>query len=349
MTRYYDAFTGQPMLAAPENAWRLGDRESEAWLVGPAFFDPQVNGFGGVDFQQPGLTRDGLEHATRELQTHGCSHYLLTLITAPSEQLEAQFRRIAEWLAESALLQEAVAGFHLEGPFLSAEPGFIGAHPAEHALEPNWPLFERWQQAAGGRIRLVTVAAELPGCAEFIRRASQSGVLVSLGHTNASLEDLDHAHQAGARMITHLGNGLPANQHRHDNLIQRVLGRPGYVVSLIPDGIHVPPPALGNLTQGLGWGRLVLTTDAISAAAAPPGRYTLGTLEVEVGADGMVRLPGTQQFAGSSLTPAQGFYHVVRMGGLSADRAWRAWTWMRAWVAPDIAPPLMMLPWPVCS
>lgn len=342
--QYIDALSGRPLSGPPPGAGRVDDGTAPAYLVGPAFFDPQVNGYAGVDFQSPDLARDALEHAASELRRAGCAHFLITLITAEARALEAQFARLVGLIAGSPLLRESVLGFHLEGPFISAEPGYRGAHPQPHVRAAESGLFERWQRAAGGLIRIVTVAPECDGASEFVRRASASGVWVSLGHTNAGTEQLRAAVTAGARMFTHLGNATPPQMHRYDNIIHRVLAVPDLLVSLIPDGLHVPPPALGNVLRLLGPERTVMTTDAASPAGAPAGRYRFGALELEVGEDGVVRLPGSENYAGSALTPLAGFYNCVRLGGLSVGAAWLAWTRLRTLLFPELVAPSLLVP-----
>ncbi|MDP8243826.1 MAG: hypothetical protein P9L94_07075 [Candidatus Hinthialibacter antarcticus] len=337
--RYIDALTGARYPSQPEGAIVIGDKEAAEYLVGPALFDPQVNGFAGVDFMNPHLSFDDLERATLELRKAGCFHSLLTLITAAPEFLEAQFKTIHTYIEQSPLLRESILGFHLEGPFLSSEAGYIGAHPPQHTCGPDWDMFQRLQEAAGGMIRLVTLAPERSGSADFIRRAVGENILVSLGHTDAGIDDLQRAVDAGAHMFTHLGNGCPAQMHRHDNIIQRVLSLPELMVSIIPDGIHVPPWVLKSWVDYLGADRVVFTTDAMSAAGAPPGRYTLGAVEVEVGEDRVVRLPGTNNFAGSSLTPVEGLRNAINFAGLPPAAAWKTWTRLRDEMFPDVTPP----------
>ncbi|MBZ0254560.1 hypothetical protein K8I31_00765, partial [bacterium] len=326
---FIDAISGKSLTSPPENTPLFGDKNADEFLVGPALFDPQINGFAGVDFMDANMSADDLERAALALRQAGCSHFLLTLITEAPGFLESQFKMVRAYIEDSPLLRETVLGFHLEGPFLSEETGYIGAHPAQHACDPDWDLFQTWQEAAGGMIQLVTLAPERKGSADFIRRAVDQNILVSLGHTNASIDDLQRAVDAGARMFTHLGNGCPAQMHRHDNIIQRVLGLPELTVSLIPDGIHVPPWLLKSWVNFLGADRVVFTTDAMSAAGAPPGRYTLGDVEVEVGEDRIVRLPGTNNFAGSSLTPIDGLRNAMNVAGLPPAAAWTTWTQLR--------------------
>ncbi len=342
-TGYYAALTAEPT-DPPAECWRVDDGSAGAYLVGPAFFDAQVNGFAGVDFQDPNLTADALEHAARALQRAGCSHFLVTLITAEAGFLEQQCRRITEHVAGSALLRQAVPGLHLEGPFLNGSDGYLGAHPSEHVRPAEWGLFERWQRAAGGRIAMMTLAPECPGALEFFADAAAAGVFGGLGHTNADRQTLLAARAAGARLFTHLGNACPQLMHRYDNIIQRVLSMPDLLVSLIPDGLHVPPMALGNVARLLGPGRIVMITDAASPAGAPAGTYRMGHLELAVGPDRIVRFPGGENYAGSALTPLEGFYNAVRFGGLSADAAWYAWTRLRNTLFPGLKAPQLALP-----
>ena len=191
---------------------------------------------------------------------------------------------------------------------------------------------------------MLTLAPEMAGAARMIRHAVSRGVFVALGHTDASADDLQQALDSGARLFTHLGNAMAPQAPRHDNIVQRVLAQPELMVSLIPDGFHVPPLALGNLVRTLGPARAIFTTDAASPASAGPGQYRLGELELEVGDDELVRLPNTKMFAGSSLMPVTGFYRSIQYGGMSADAAWRGWTRLRPMLFPGLVAPLMTLP-----
>ena len=268
-------------------------------------------------------------------------------MTNDAKFIEDQCARLARFMNESALVRESIPGIHIEGPFISEKSGYRGAHAEEYTRAPDWTLFEKWQRASGGKIRIVTLSPELPGSVDFIRQAAASGLLVSLGHTDASLEQLWAAVEAGARMFTHLGNGCAVEMHRHDNIIQRVLGIPELLASVIPDGIHIPPVALGNIMAGVGPARLVLTTDAVSAAGAPAGNYRIGELEVCVGEDRVVMHCDGEVFAGSSLRPVDAFYHAVRFGGLGVEATWRALTRMRGILYPGLTAPRLALPFPL--
>jgi N-acetylglucosamine-6-phosphate deacetylase len=344
---FFDALSGKKIDRPPRQSFLVDDGSASSYLAGPAFFDPQVNGFAGVDFQNQNLTGDELEFAVTEIRKSGCAHILLTLITASADGLEDLFRRIAGYIKVKRIIRDCVLGFHLEGPFISPKSGFSGAHQSRHLREPDWNLFLRWQKASGDRIRMITLAPELRGSISFIRRASTSNVYVCVGHTDATPETLIESFHAGARMVTHLGNGCPIKLNRHDNIVNRLLGIPELMASIIPDGIHIPPPALSNLVRCLGPARLIFSTDCMSAAGAPSGMYRLGNLQVSVGEDRVVRHPETEGFAGSSLTMLEGFYNCVRFGGISADASWRAWTRLRNILFPKVEAPLLVIPFPI--
>ena len=337
----FDVWSGEPAGAAPGIEVAAG----AALVTGPALFDPQVNGFAGVDFQSAGLTADAVQHAARALAAAGCSHFLPTVVTAPVDRMEAQLAALAA-AARGGRVRDAAPGFHVEGPFLSPVEGFRGAHDPASLRDPDPAVYERLQRAAGGRIVMLTVAPELPGATALIRRAAADGVTVCAGHSDAGAAGLQDAVRAGLRIWTHLGNGCPALLHRHDNVINRALACPALAASVIPDGIHLPPAALGRLAAGLGTSRLIATTDAMAAAGAPPGTYTLGGKRLLVGADRVVRAPGGTYFAGSALTPLEGLYNLVRIGGLGLQQAWRAWTWLRGRMFPAIEAPRIAVPFP---
>jgi N-acetylglucosamine-6-phosphate deacetylase len=283
-------------------------------------FDLQVNGFAGVDFQRP-VSAEALHRACLTMRACGMQRVLATLITDRIEALETKFRALEAFRRQDPLIRECIVGFHLEGPFLSTEPGYRGAHDPQWMRDPHWEVFAPLQEAAGGLIRLVTLAPERVGSAPFIRRAVQSGVRIALGHTNACDDAISAAIDAGTTLCTHLGNGCPTTLHRHDNIIQRLLARDELTACFIPDGIHLPPMVLRNLIRAKDPAKVILTTDAMAAAGAPPGRYTIGAIELEVGADGVVRLPGSAHFAGSALRLDHGVANAARWLDISLEEA----------------------------
>ena len=286
-----------------------------------SLFDIQINGFGGVDFQQPGLALTDLKKAVTALAAQQTRRFFLTLITDSLPALEKKFSHLEQLRAHDGEVAAAVCGYHLEGPWLSPEPGFRGAHDPQWMGAPEEAAFDRLQAAAGRQIRLVTLAPEWPGSQDFIRHLTQQGVQVSLGHTDAGDHEIDAAIAAGAQFCTHLGNGVPAMLPRHDNIMQRLLARDALTAFLIPDGIHLPLPVLRNFYRAKPEGKVLFTTDAMAAAGAPPGRYRLAGHELEVGADLVVRLPGSAQFSGSALTPPRMVANVSAWLGLDPDTA----------------------------
>lgn len=280
-----------------------------------SLLDIQVNGFAGVDFQSSDLTCEELRRAVDGLAKHQTIRFFATVITDAVASLEGKLRNFESCCDEDPVIADAICGYHIEGPWLSPEPGFCGAHPPRHMGPPDWDAFQHLQEAAGGRIRLLTLAPEWEKSEGFIRKVVEGGVEVSLGHTDASEDDIDRAIAAGARFCTHLGNGVPAMVHRHDNVIQRLLARDELYTFFIPDGIHVPRHVLRNFVRAKPKGKALFTTDCMSAAGAPSGTYPLGDLELEVGEDRVVRMPGSPNFAGSALSPDEGVINVAEWLG----------------------------------
>jgi N-acetylglucosamine-6-phosphate deacetylase len=169
---------------------------------------------------------------------------------------------------------------------------------------------------------LLTVASERPGMADVIRYATAKGIKISLGHTDASMESIRAATQSGAVGFTHLGNGCPRTLDRHDNIVWRILDQKCLTVGIIPDGIHVSPAPFRLFHRILGGENIYYTTDAMAAAGAPPGRYRIGAVEVEVGSDQVVRLPGQPNFAGSALSPLEGVQRAAKMLGIEWQSLW---------------------------
>lgn len=280
-------------------------------------FDPQVNGYAGIDFQRDDLAEADLLSATRAWRRDGGRSFLLTLITDDWPRLIARLARLRTLIHGHPELARTIPGFHVEGPFLSEEPGFHGAHNPAYMRDPIATDWEQLREAAGPGPLLVTMAPERRGAIESIGRARGLGITVSLGHTNAPAAALRDAVEAGATGFTHLANGCPQQFDRHDNLLWRVLDldAPNLFIGLIADGIHVSPVLFRLIHRLMPAERLYYTTDAMAAAGAPPGRYTIGALEVDVGADGIVRQPGRTNFAGSSLHPGQISERAGRMLG----------------------------------
>ena len=279
-------------------------------------FDLQVNGFAGVDFQQNDLPPRDLLRAVKALRAHKTTRILLTLITDHVDRLCFKLERAEKARKRYPLIAATVVGYHLEGPYLLAQPGFSGAHPARYMKPPRIAEFERLWSASGGNLRLITLAPELAGSAEFIQYVVSRGVRAAIGHSDADERAIDEAIQAGLSLCTHLGNAVPQLIPRHDNIMQRLLARDELYATFIPDGLHLPPFVLKNFVRAKPVNRVLFTTDCMAAAGAPPGYYHLGKLLTHVGKDGIVRQPGEKRyFAGSSLTMDKAAHNVREMLG----------------------------------
>jgi N-acetylglucosamine-6-phosphate deacetylase len=295
---------------------------SNVWLM-PALLDLQVNGYGGVDYQSDGIGVDELLSSVRQLRRDGCAQIFLTLITDAWPKLMARLKRLKELRSQSPELQSAIAGWHIEGPFLSHLPGFHGAHNPALMIDPKPEHIRELRAITEKDPVLLTVAPERAGAIAAIELASSLGIVISLGHTNASHAELQQAVKAGAKSFTHLGNGCPQQLDRHDNILWRVLDTPGLTVGLIPDKMHVSPALFRIFWKQFGAEKIWLTTDAVAPGGAPPGRYRLGALEVDVGADQIVRQPGRTNFAGSALRPIDGIVRSMEM--MNGERLQKVW------------------------
>jgi N-acetylglucosamine-6-phosphate deacetylase len=304
--------------------------------VAPPLVDLQVNGFAGIDFQQDDLTTDALLQAVRGLHRDGCGRFLLTLISDEWPRLMARLGHLRRLRETSAELRHAIAGWHVEGPFLSSEPGYRGAHRAEVMCDPKPEQIEEMRAVAGEDLVMLTLAPERLDAIAAIGQATALGIKISLGHTNAPAKRLTQAIRAGAIGFTHLGNGCPRELDRFDNILWRMFETPKLMVSLIPDGVHVAPALFRLMHREIGADRIYFVSDAMAAGGAPTGRYRLAHLELEVGEDSIVRLPGTGNLAGSALRPIDGVFKAASM--LDAD-------WQTVWPRySDLPAGLMRLP-----
>ncbi|MEZ6133565.1 MAG: N-acetylglucosamine-6-phosphate deacetylase [Pirellulaceae bacterium] len=267
------------------------------------YVDLQVNGYHGIDFNDPTTSRERLLEAARAMLADGVSAALPTIITASLSTMTTcitNLRLLVEADPEAAGIFQ---GIHIEGPFLSPVPGYIGAHPPEHALESDPTALEQLLDAAGSLAKLVTLAPEVDVGGQLTKLCVERGVLVAAGHTDASLEQLEQCVSAGLRLFTHLGNGCPKLMDRHDNIIYRALRfHDRLTYSLIADGFHVPRLLFENLLEWLPRERMLVVSDAISAAGLGPGTYQLGHRQVQIGEDKAARDASGQHFVGAAST-----------------------------------------------
>ena len=286
-------------------------------------FDLQVNGYGGVDFNTDTLDAEGLNRACAALRRDGVDGFLLTLITDELGALERRIRRLVALREGDALARGMIVGLHIEGPFINPSVGFRGTHPEAHVIPAHVESARRLVEAGSGLIRLVTLAPERDqGCATT-RYLSENGVRIAAGHTDATLDQLRAAIDAGLSVFTHLGNGCPLALPRHENIVQRALSLHQHLwLCFIADGVHVPFFALGNYLRAAGMDRCIMVTDAIAPAGLGPGRYTLGSLELEIGADLVARAPvsaGGAYLAGSAITMPETITRLRHDLGLSGE------------------------------
>lgn len=299
-----------------------GDPEAYPWIM-PSLLDLQVNGFNGIDFQDASISIEDLERAVSGLKQQGCAGCLVTLITDDWDAMLAKLRRLVSFCEDRADLKQFIVGWHLEGPFLSEKEGFRGAHPAEFMRDPGSQDLHQILGITRSDPVLLTVAPERDGVISLIEQSVESGFRVSLGHTAANGAQLKAAVEAGARGITHFGNGCPQMWERHDNWFWSVVDRTDLFVGLIPDGIHLPAPVFRGMHRALsGRNQIYYTTDAMSAAGVGPGRYALAGQVLEVGVDQVVRQPGKPNFAGSALSPLDGISRAIEMTGESWCSIW---------------------------
>lgn len=290
---------------------------SSSWIA-PALVDIQVNGYGGQEFSSLKLTAEKVAAISRQHYAFGVTRFCPTLTTQSSDVFLHALGAIRTACEASAETARLVAGVHLEGPYLSAEDGPRGAHPADHCRPPDWEEFCRFQEASGGRVRLMTLAPELPGAAAFISRAVRSGVRIAIGHTAATGAQIQAAVDAGASLSTHLGNGAHRMLRRHPNYLWDQLGEDRLAASLIVDGHHLPSEVVQSLVRAKTPERCILVSDVSGLAGLPVGTYTSSGCELEILSDGRLVIAGQDQLlAGASLPIGVGVANVIRFAGVS--------------------------------
>lgn len=320
-----DALTGASIAIACDGE-RIASvepaRERPSHWIAPGWVDIQVNGFAGVDYNSPHTTHEEIARSIEVLYSAGVTRFYPTVITGGPEDMIGALRNLAR--AKDSLPQgAAMDGFHVEGPHISPDDGPRGAHPKRWVRKPDIEEFCRWQDATGGRVRLVTIAPEWPEAPRYIEAVTKRNVVVSIGHTNAEARHIADAVSAGATMSTHLGNGAHAVMRRHPNYIWEQLAEDRLRASFIVDGIHLPTSFLKVALRAKGLERALLVTDASAPAGAKPGRYRLGEQEVDLTPDNRVVLAGQDRLAGSALRMDRGVENLIRLGELSLADAVR--------------------------
>jgi N-acetylglucosamine-6-phosphate deacetylase len=271
----------------------------QAEWIAPGLFDLQINGCMAHSFNSATLTLDEIREVVSVCRQHGISGLCPTLVTGSFAAVAHGLATLRQACGQDQVLAAAIGGVHLEGPYIAAEDGPRGAHPRQHVRPPDWDEFLRWQDAAGGLIRLLTLAPELPGAIPFIEKLTAAGVVAALGHTAANRECIHAAIAAGARLSTHLGNGSHALLPRHDNYLWEQLAADELMASIICDGHHLPATLVKCFVRVKTPDRLILTCDASTLAGLLPGRYQEWGQEFEVLPEGKIVVAGTRFLAGS--------------------------------------------------
>lgn len=310
-------------IAEVESAEGAADELSDLPFVAPGLFDIQVNGYLGKWFCSGDLTPESVQQIIQSLVDRGIARCFPTLITCSFDAMIRGVTAIRSACEQSSLVRSVVRGIHLEGPYISPEDGPRGAHPLRHVRPARFEEFQMWQDASDGLVRLVTVAPEVEGGMKFIREAAASGVVVSIGHTAASPDEIHQAADAGATMTTHFGNGCAASVNRHANIFWPQLVEDRLIASVIADGWHVPAALLECAVRCKTLRRLVLTCDVSGFGGCAPGRYDSGDVAVEVLDDGRIVVAGQRQFlAGSGATTGDCVVQMMRACRLSLQETW---------------------------
>jgi N-acetylglucosamine-6-phosphate deacetylase len=280
----------------------------------PGFVDLQVNGYVGIDFSSKELTAEQVAQAARELVARGTAAFLPTIITNPAATFERNLPLIAR-VMDTDEFRARLLGFHIEGPFISPTPGAVGAHDADSVVEPDVAMLDMMIEASGGRIKILTIAPETPGAEELTRHAVAKGITVSLGHHLGLEGDLDRVAKAGAKALTHLGNGVPPMLARHPNPIWAGLADDRYTAGLITDGHHLPPSFIKTALRAKGVEKVFVVSDSVATAGMPPGRYGSTVLEES----GKLHMPDRGVLAGSSANMLECMNHLASLGLLKLE------------------------------
>jgi len=291
------------------------------WIA-PGFVDLQVNGYGGDDFTDPRLTTEQVAAIGRRLDPCGVTAYCPTATTNSFDILAHAMQTLATAYRELPEVRCRMVGIHLEGPYIAAADGPRGAHPLEHVRAPDWEEFQRLQAAADGLIRILTLSPEWEDSARFIAQVVGSGVVVSIGHTQADSEQIKAAVDAGATMSTHLGNGAHQQIRRHPNYIWDQLADDRLTAGIIADAQHLPPAVLKSFLRGKTPQRAFLVSDVTGLAGMKPGLYHTGIGDVEMLDDGKLVVAGQRDLlAGASLPITYGIANLMRHAELDLKTA----------------------------
>jgi N-acetylglucosamine-6-phosphate deacetylase len=290
--------------------------------ISPGFIDLQVNGYRGIGFNDPALTPENVAEVSLLMDQFGITGYLPTLTTDSLELLGRSLGTIAHAIEKLPEVRLRVPGIHLEGPFISPEDGPRGAHPKQHVQPPNWNAFQRLQESAGGHIKLTTLSAEYDESPAFVAQAVASGVVVAIGHTQATTDQIRAAVDSGATLSTHLGNGSHPLIRRHPNYIWDQLAEDRLMASLIVDGHHLPPSVVKSMVRAKTPQRCILVSDKTNLGGRSPGVYHTPLGDIELLADGKPVVAGQRDIlAGAALPITVNIAKVMEFAGVDLATA----------------------------
>lgn len=302
----------------------LSDEEKNVY-IGPGLIDNQVNGYKGVSFSlgDANFNKTDVIRVTKGLWKVGVTTYLPTLRTNSQKNLIKNLKILANAKNDPATLG-SIAGFHLEGPYISPLDGFRGAHALEYVRKPNWQEFMELYESSGENILEMTVAPEVEGAMKFINQCTKKNIIVGLGHHNATSEEVTEAVNMGARIATHLGNAMPNKIDRHKNPLWPQLSDDRLMVSIIGDGFHLSPEEIRVFYKAKGSLRTIITSDVTRYAGMPPGKYQNSEGDtILLTTDGAVMYLARNSLSGSASPVTKGVANVMKVTGCSMAEAFQ--------------------------
>ncbi|MGH9769876.1 MAG: N-acetylglucosamine-6-phosphate deacetylase [Blastocatellia bacterium] len=302
-------FAGPSKDAQPEPNSQIID--AKGCVVMPGFIDTHFHGSGGDDVMANGA--EGIRRISRALLKLGTTGFLATTIAARHEEL---MRAVEDTIAaeENDPFAAEILGLHIEGPYINAK--FKGAQPEWGIRDPNFDECNQLLDAAAGRIKIMTIAPELPGGLEMIRMLASAGVAASVGHSEADYDTALAAIEAGATRATHLFNAMSGVHHRKPGLAAAVLNEPGICAEMICDGVHVDPRMVALAWKAKGRDGMALVTDATAAQGVGDGVFTLGDFQIQVRGPLCTLMDGVT-IAGSVLTMNRAAGNAIAFTGMS--------------------------------
>jgi N-acetylglucosamine-6-phosphate deacetylase len=275
------------------------DSDDNLPFIAPGFIDIQVNGYRGLDYSSPSLKCEDVEKLIYFLAESGTVMHVPTIITNSQKLICQNLETIAQAVEKNETVKKAIVAIHMEGPYISAVDGPRGAHDKEFVRDPDIKELDQWLEASNGLLKFVTLAPEREGAVEFIKYAVSKNIIVSIGHSGATVEQIKAAVEAGATLSTHLGNGSHAQLPRLKNYLWEQLANDSLCSGIIADGYHLPDSVMKVIYRTKGKDKIVLVSDVALLGGSAVGRYKWGNINVEVHPDGHLSLADTPFLAGA--------------------------------------------------